>query len=223
MVELCGLHSHKVFNLIQTLKTKIHESRFAEQRLVALFQYCCLVDHLAEFLLRKLFGPKSKKETLQNIKTLLIRDTTHFLCNALLNLQHSDPKFLRANIEYLYSFCRKILPSCAENFESSLNFVVSTLVALVVGALDEAEARNESVDTAMKCLRFLVIEMSDHFDKEIALLDTFPGNVIFLELRTHHKDIKYKSHQYGLTEELDCFLQVESRKADGLAALREQV
>lgn len=224
-VNLSNQHPNKVSQVLQTLKLRVHQSRFAEQKLVALFQYCSLMDYVAEFLLRDVFGPKMIKDKFENIKIFLFRDTTYFLCHILQptpsGQMAADSKFVCATIEYMKSFMKRTLPKCALNFKSCFNFVVSTLVGQVVRST--ASEKQDIAAVALKCLTYLVDEMSEHFREEIALLDTFPANDKFGKLHELHRRIKYESHALGLTEELDCFLRVDTRSTDGLAALREQV
>lgn len=225
VVDLCNVKPKIVSKIVQTLKLRIHQSRFADQKLVTLYQYCTFLDHISDFLVRDTFGPKTKKETSYNVKSFLLRDTTHFLCNLLLSTSSdhcaADCKFKCATLKYMVAFFQRTLPKCADNMRASFNFAVSTLVALIVRS--KTSDMQDSIDTAMKCLHFLVVDLSVEFTKEISLLDAFPTNGIFAELHDLHRRIKYKSHSFQLAEELDCFLQVDTRKADGLAALRDQV
>lgn len=225
VVNLCHQHPNKVAQILQTLKLRIHQSRFAEQKLVSLFQYCSFMDYVADFLVRDVFGPKTVKDKFNNIKTFLVRDATYFLGHILQTNTNdqmaADSKFVFATIEYMQSFLQRTLPKCAVNFKSCFNFIVSTLVGLFVRAT--ASGIKDGVDATMNCLTYLVVELSDKFAEEITLIDTFPANVVFEKLHEVHKRIKYQSHSFGLTEELDCFLQVGSRNSDGLSALREQV
>lgn len=226
VVSLSNQHPNKVSQIMQTLKLRIHQSRFAEQKLVALFQYCTFMDYVGDFLLRDVFGPKTIKDKFHNIKTFLVRDTAYFLGHILQTTANSfsatDSKFVCATIEYMMDFFRRTLPKCAENFKSCFNFIVSTLVGLVARSTNSSGLQ-EGVVVAMNCLTHLVVELSEHFPQEISLLDAFPANDLFEKLHKLHKRIKYQSYSFGLTEELDCFLQVDTRSIDGLAALREQV
>lgn len=220
VANLCNQHPNKASQIMQTLKLRVHQSRFAEQKLVALFQYCSFMDLVADFLLRDVFGPKTIKDKFDNIKSFLYRDVAYFLGNSV--KQNTDPKFLCAIIQYILSFVQRTLPKCADYFKSCFNFIVSTLVGLIV-RITNSESNGDGVEPAMNCLTYLVVDLREHFVEEITLLDTFPANDVFEKLHKLHKRIKYGNNSFRLTEELDCFLQVDTRSTDGLAALREQV
>lgn len=209
------LHTpYKVFQLFQATKLNLQAARFIEQKLVYLFQYCVMVQRIYDFLKCEPATSQIKRKAINNIKIFFIRDIIYFLCNTLMDTG-TEIRIKQAVCTQILRFCKGILPKCSEAFGPHLNFVVSALLPM---------CRQESTATiALACLHVLIIEQNQVLAENIALLDNFPNDEIFTELRQTHLQIKYNNTEFTLTNELEYFLKIKKRKIEGLSALREQV
>lgn len=203
-----------MFQLFHGTKTKIQSTRFIEQKLVYLFHYCTLMEELYIFLKCETTGSKTMRLGINNIKAFFIRDIIYFMCNTLMDTE-APIKLKQAICCQILRFFKAILPKCAQTFGDHLNIIVSALLSLC--------RQKECAENALACLRFLIIEQKTGLAEHIALLDNFPSDDIFTELRNAHIQIKYDGMEFSLAKELQYFLKIEKRKIEGLAALREHV
>lgn len=75
----------------------------------------------------------------------------------------------------------------------------------------------------MSFLRFLIIGQTSALKEAIGLLDSFPMQPDFEDLRTIQNNVKYNGKSFSLLEEIEYFLSVEKRKVEGLLSLKEHV
>uniref|UniRef100_A0A8C3VYE6 Serine-protein kinase ATM n=1 Tax=Catagonus wagneri TaxID=51154 RepID=A0A8C3VYE6_9CETA len=126
--------------------------------------------------------------------------------------------------DLLSRVCHTAVTSSKDALESHLHVIVGTLIPLVDGQM---EVQKQVLDL----LKYLVI---DNMDNEnlyimIKLLDPFPDNDVFKDLRITQQKIKYSKGPFSLLEEINHFLSVSVYDAlpltrlEGLKDLRRQL
>lgn len=176
-----------------------------------LFHFCILADSIADLM------HDGSITCRNNNIAYFVRDLLYFFGN-LINTNDELPQLKIATCKYFLRFCKIILPAVAEYFKPSLNFVVSVLVPII--------KKNESeplVVLCMELLKFLIDDQIDVLRDAIAVLDRFPSQPIFNELRQIQDNIKYGTKEFSLADEIEFFLSIDKRKIEGLIALKEHV
>lgn len=217
ITDFCANRPLQIYEFLLFKKLQLQNTKYVDEQLIHLFHYCVVVDKVASFFVSEEARPQSKKNLLFNQKASLLRDIVYFLCNILMDSDVSL-KLKLAACKYLRNFAGKILPPCSEIFQPFLNFTVSSLIPLV-----KLGDRSLLSQTSLACIKYFVIDQRAVLADEISLLDNFPDNDEFDELRKVHSDVKYGGRTFSLTEEIDYFLKVDHRKIEGLVALKEQV
>lgn len=216
VTDFCANRPLQIYNFLLFKKLQLQNTKYVDEQLIHLFQYCVVVDKVAAFFVSDAARPQSKKNLLINKKASLLRDIVYFFGNILISLE-TAVKLKLAACRYFRSFGSQILPSCAQIFQPFLNFAVSSLIPLV-------QHTDRSLgESSLKCIKFFVIDQKDVLASEIALLDNFPLDDEFNDLRQIHFEVKYRGRTFSLTEEIDYFLKVDHRKIEGLVALKEQL
>lgn len=215
ITDFCANRPLQIYNFLLFKKLQLQNTKYVDEQLIHLFQYCAVVDKVAAFFVSDAARPQSKKNILISKKASLLRDIVYFIGNILIGAEEAKLKL--AACRYFRNFSGQILPSCGHIFEPLLNFAVSSLVPLV-----QNDDRLIS-ESALDCIKFFVMEQKVALSGEIALLDNFPQDDQFNELRRVHSEVKYRGRTFTLTEEIDYFLKVEHRKIEGLIALKEQL
>lgn len=208
--------AHKPFELVRfinELKLIVQENVFDENKLLALFRLCTVIDDLSTFLTT----PQNSTNGDANSE-FLFGDILHFFGNSIVS-KNTSAKLKLAICRYLLKLCRLVLPACSRFVAKHLYFVVSTLVPIV-----KLNRRDEMEHTALQLLRFLLIEQGEKMRDAISLLDHFPAQPQFNELHKLHSEIKYsEGKEFSLVEEVEFFLKIEDRSIEGLIALKHQV
>lgn len=216
ITDFCANRPLQIYNFLLFKKLQLQNTKYVDEQLIHLFQYCVVVDKVAAFFVSDAARPQSKKNLLINKKASLLRDIVYFIGNILISTE-TAVKLKLAACRYFRSFGRQILPSCAQIFEPFLNFTVSSLIPLV---LHDDRSLGES---SLECIKFFVVDQKDVLAGEISLLDNFPQDEEFTELRQIQSEVKYRGRTFSLTEEIDYFLKVDHRKIEGLVALKEHL
>lgn len=120
--------------------------------------------------------------------------------------------------------CQTAVEYCDDALESHLQVIVGTLTAQVT----EQSAISEQV---LSLLRFLVMENPENrmLRKSIPLLEPFPDQPNFAELRAAQHALKYSSGAFTLRQEIEHFLSVAScdslplARLEGLKDLKRQL
>ncbi|KAJ6636448.1 Serine-protein kinase ATM, partial [Pseudolycoriella hygida] len=214
ITDFCANRPLQVYNFLLFKKLQLQNTKYVDEQLIHLFQITVVVDKVAAFFVS---DACTKKNLLVNKKSSLLRDIVYFIGNILISAEAAD-KLKLATCRYLLNFGGQILPSCAQIFEPFLNFTISCLIPLV--QLRDNHILSES---ALKCIKFFVIDQKSALANEIALLDNFPQNDQFNYLREIHSEVKYGGRTFSLTEEIEYFLKVDHRKIEGLVALKEHL
>lgn len=217
-----------MFQLIQHMKHAIQRARLVEQKLLSIYQYAVLAQHLLEFLGRETITTGAQKTASENVKLFFARDICNYMCNLLVSTKPSQ--FSLAVLELLHASCARLLPKRVQYVRMHFHFIVSTLLSVAASTTADADHTRRSpmsaaiFAAALRCLRLLIVDQQQALSAEIALLDNFPAHLAaFDELREAHATIKYRRKEFTLCDELECFLRVVNRKTEGLAALREQL
>lgn len=216
ITDFCANRPLQIYNFLLFKKLQLQNTKYVDEQLIHLFQYCVVVDKVAAFFVSDAARPQSKKTLLINKKASLLRDIVYFIGNILIGSDVAV-KLKLAICRYFRRFGAQILPSCAKIFEPFLNFAVSTLIPLV-----QHTDRSLS-ESSLECIKFFVIDQKDVLAGEISLLDNFPQDDEFNDLRKIHSEVKYRGRTFSLTEEIDYFLKVDHRKIEGLVALKEHL
>ncbi|KAL2096545.1 hypothetical protein ACEWY4_008693 [Coilia grayii] len=101
--------------------------------------------------------------------------------------------------------CRTAVAFCADALESHLQVIVGTLTAQVT---DQPAVSEQVLDL----LRFLIVENPENraLRAIIPLLEPFPDQPAFRELRAVQQQLKYRSGAFTLKQEIEHFLSVTS-------------
>lgn len=228
LLHLCNVEPYKMFRLVQHMKHAIQRARLVEQKLIAIYQYAVLAQHLLEFLVRETLSTGVQKTASENVKLFFARDICNYLCNLLVSTKPS--LFSLAVLELLQTSCARLLPKRVQYVRMHFHSIVSTLLSVAAStSVDTEHTPRPPMSTAifaaaLRCLRSLIVDQQHELSVEIALLDNFPAHLAaFDELREAHATIKYRRKEFTLCDELECFLLVENRETEGLAALRDQL
>ncbi|XP_060761720.1 serine-protein kinase ATM [Neoarius graeffei] len=126
--------------------------------------------------------------------------------------------------DLLTTVCKTAIRFCDDALESHLQVIVGTLTAQVT----EQPAISQQV---LSLLKFLVIENPDnqYLRRAIPLLEPFPDQPAFVELRAAQHALKYSSGAFTLRQEIEHFLSVTScdslplTRMEGLKDLKRQL
>lgn len=200
----CKTEPFHVQNLLISIKTKIQNSSILEQKLQYFFQLCILIRLLTDFL-------QSNEDS--NAKIFFVRDICYYLCHLM---SHPDKNVLnQAAGEFFNKFTNAI---DVELFAPHMNLIVSTLVPLC-----KSEIQFFS-DLSLKTLKFFIQEKNHMLMNSIGLLDNFPEDELFDEMRKIYEQAKYRDGRiFTLREEIEHFLQNDNRRVEGLIQLRQHV
>ncbi|TSP46813.1 Serine-protein kinase ATM [Bagarius yarrelli] len=150
----------------------------------------------------------------------------HLFVNLLLS-GHQDEVSTRSLVlccDLLTNVCQTALCCCDDALESHLQVIVGTLTAQVT------EQPNIS-QQVLSLLKFLVIEnpKNRYLRRMIPLLEPFPNQPAFAELRSAQHTLKYSSGAFTLRQEIEHFLSVAScdslplTRMEGLKDLKRQL
>lgn len=210
IVHQCENNPFAVLSTLNSLKLCIQISKFIEQRFVHLFRICILIEKIVPFLVLE-------QQNLATIREFFIQDLIFFFYNAIINDDYSfDLK--TATCHYFLQFLKRILPACLPELRPFLNQIVSAMVPQI--KCNECKRLSA---LSLEILQFLIIEQGARLSEAIGLLDNFPAQPVFENLRAVHTKAKYNGRQFTLVQEIEYFLKVEKRKIEGLIALKEQV
>lgn len=211
--DTCKSDPYLWITLLNSLKSNFQEAIFVEGKFACLFRICILIESISNVMTQK-----TAENSLQfNVNGFFVRDLVHFFCNTI-NENGYTLTLKLATCKYFSRFCKIILPKCALHFKPFLNNVVSVLIPLI-----KLSDNQKLIETSLGLLSFLIIEQQKALKEAIVLLDNFPNNVIFDELRDIHDTMKYNGRDFSLVEEIEYFLKVDKRKVEGLSSLKEHV
>jgi len=200
--------------ILLSLAIDIHQAPTLQDKLKSFHDYAAF----AHFLVQEL---SVRKDGLGDMTTFIIRDVSHTLIHLMKHsYQKEEFPLVVASCHFYKLFCSKCFPLCASVVEEFLIVIVSTLVpfAKLTGDLG-AESR--------ALLRFLVVENSEHLSSAIKMLDPFPSDIIFEEMRDVYTGIVNMNRRDSLEESIKHFLNVGNKnlgcRAEGLKYLRTQV
>lgn len=210
--HFCAAAPRKVIDTLYVLKLDFQKSTCEEQSLAQLFRVCTLIEIVVGFIIEY-----AEEATHSNTIGFFIRDFVHFFGNVISSSGCAN-KLKLATCKYFSKFCEKILPACAAHVQSHLNYIVSILLQIT-----KTDPQSKVFDTGMALLHFLIAEQTNALEVAIGELDSFPMQKDFDELRQIQHDVKYKGKSFSLLEEIEYFLKVHKRKAEGLSSLKEHV
>lgn len=185
-------------------------SKFIEQRFIHLFHICYLIEKIVPFLV-------SEQQDVATTQEFFIQDLIYFFYNTIIN-EDFPVELKTAACNYFLWFLKQILPVRAEKLRPFLNNIVSALVPHI-----KCNKTSRLAELALKILQLLIIEQGARLRDTIGLLDNFPAEPVFEQLRAVHTEAKYNGRQFALHEEIEYFLRVEKRTIEGLIGLKEQV
>lgn len=200
-----------VINILYSLKLSIQQSVCVELKLYQLFRLCVLIEIITEFLVEN-----AQNSVHENVVEFFVKDFVYFFGNIISGSGNAE-KMKLAACNYFYRFNQQILPKCADQFQPHLNYVVSVLMPMT------KVKPPKIINKAMDLLNFLIVEQRDALHMYIGLLDSFPSSPEFDELRKIQTDSKYDGKTFTLLDEIDCFLDIDKRKTEGLLSLKEHV
>ena len=200
--------------ILLCLAVDIHEAPTLEDKLKALHRYAAF-----SHLLSKELGPDGRG--LDRMTTFVIRDVSHTLIHLVnTSFQRGELPLAVAACHFYRTFCSACFRSCAPVIHSFLMVIVSVLVPL-------ATLNGDLGLESQLLLKFLIVENADHLESAIELLDPFPGDEVFAEMREVYTRIKRAKSVDSLEENLKHFLNVGNKnlgcRAEGLKHLKVQV
>lgn len=215
MNHFCDTSPSKVLNILYSLKLNFQNAVCQQLKLSKLLQICTLIDLIVDnFLLEN-----ATNQTQPHTVGFFIRDFVYFFGNTITNDQMTNSDTLKfATCKFFHKFCEKILPSCAKDFQSHLNYVVSILIPIT-----KSMQQTKIFDAGMSFLRFLIADQTLVLKQAIGQLDSFPMQPEFGDLRQIQNEVKYNGKSFSLLEEIEYFLSVDKRKIEGLLSLKEHV
>lgn len=207
--HFCETLPRKVINMLYSFKLLFQQAACEELKLAHLLRLCVLTDSIVDYLTKT--NPRNT-----NIVAFFIRDFVYFFGN-IISADCSD-KLKLATCKYFKRFCKTILPDCADQFKPHFNYVVSILMSVT-----KMQTPTQIVNVCMDLLHFLISDQKDVLKEAIGQLDSFPSQEAFSELRRIQGDMKYGGQSFSLLNEIEYFLAVDKRKAEGLLSLKEHV
>jgi len=152
--------------------------------------------------------------------TFIIRDVSHTLIHLMKHsYQKEEFPLVVASCHFYKLFCSKCFPLCASVVDEFLIVIVSTLVPF-------AKLSGDLGAESQALLRFLVVENSEHLSA-VKMLDPFPSDNIFEEMRDVYTRIVNVNKRDSLEESIKHFLKAGNKnlgcRAEGLKYLRTQV
>lgn len=208
LTYFCKYEPVAVIDVLYSLKLSIQKAVCDELKLYQLFRACILIDLIAEFLAQNSLND-------YDAISFFVRDFVYFFGNIITTTKSDKLKLAACN--YFFKFMQKILPNCAQHFQTHLNYVVSVLMPIT------KKSSTKIVNMAMELLNFLIIDQRNVLSKEIGRLDSFPAQPEFDNLREIQNQTKYEGKTFSLLDEMEYFLAVDKRKAEGLLSLKEHV
>ncbi|XP_072528166.1 serine-protein kinase ATM-like, partial [Salminus brasiliensis] len=168
------------------------------------------------------------KDGLGGAWAFVLRDIIYTLIHQInsrsLQQDEVSTRSLALCCDLLATVCQTAVHFCDDALESHLQVIVGTLTAQVT----ERPVISQQV---LKLLKFLVMDNPDnrHLRRAIPLLEPFPDQPAFRELRAAQHELKYSSRAFTLRQEIDHFLSVAScdslplTRLEGLKDLRRQL
>lgn len=201
----------KIIQILYSLKLTLKNAVCDELMLSQLLRICVLIDIIQNILIENVDNPIH-----ENMVAFFVRDFIYFFGNII----NSDctVKLKLAACKYFHKLCQQLLPSCAQHFQSHLNYIVSILMPIV-----KAKEPTKMSQTGMSLLSFLIVDQTVALKQAIGQLDSFPLENEFDQLREIQHKVKYNGNTFSLLDEINYFLLVDKRKIEGLLSLKEHV
>lgn len=209
---LCFSNKKYVEQLFMLQRSRIQSTELKEHKIMYLLQYCILVESTFEYMNNK------KVEKKESIKEFIIREIVSYL-GYLIRTRQYGQKIRVTSANFLYTYLMKILPNCVEEFKLQMNRVMSDILTIV------QESNENFPSLHLKCfeiMNFLVLQQPSLSDI-VAMLDRFPADNEFAELRLYQQEIKYNQGDFNLVDEINHFLSVKKRGAEGIREISEHL
>ncbi|XP_053675584.1 serine/threonine-protein kinase ATM [Anopheles nili] len=204
--NLCFKNAATVEHILTDVKRRLWDTEELQQKMIHLFQYAVLLDHLKEYIIQQ-------KE--KSLKPYIVRDTVHFLCNLLTVC----PGLRLATLNSFERFLEHVLPAedASELLAEHLHFIVSTLLEI-----EDVEPSSAISHKSLSLLRHLILDHSSKFATAIGKLNYLPNDDRFEELRmmiTQHK-ATIDREKHSMRGEITSIMQLPNLRYEDLAALR---
>lgn len=201
-----------ILSVMNAIKTRIQLSIVNEDRLKYIYRYFILFNMEIGYLIS---GGCTDSHQLSDFRNFLLLDFCYYSMNLI---ESNDCQFQSiAVLRQFKEVCKKIIPYWSQYFQQHLSVVVTKLIPLCVH-------NNESIlEIAQEILKFLIVDHWIDLKESIELLDDFPGDKIFDNIRKVHKKVKYQNQDICLRFEIDHFLKIKNREVEGLVALKNQL
>jgi hypothetical protein len=200
--------------ILLSLAVDIHQAPTLQDKLKSFHDYAAFAHILVQEL-------SVSEDGLGVMTTFIIRDVSHTLMHLMKqSYQKEEFPLVVASCHFYKLFCSKCFPVCASVVEEFLIVIVNTLVPF-------AKLNGDLGAESQALLRFLVVENSKHLPSAIAMLDPFPSDIIFEEMREVYTRIVNMNRRDSLEESIRHFLNAGNKnlgcRAEGLKYLRTQV
>lgn len=200
--------------ILLSLANDIHQAPTLQDKLKSFHDYSAFAHILGQEL-------SVRKNGIGDMTTFIIRDVSHTLIHLMKHsYQKEEFPLVVASCHFYRLFCSKCFPLCASVVEEFLIVIVSTLVPF-------AKLNGDLGAESQALLQFLVVENSKHLSSAIKMLDPFPSDIIFEEMRDVYTRIVKVNRRDSLEESIKHFLKAGNKnlgcRAEGLKYLRTQV
>ncbi|XP_049286368.1 serine/threonine-protein kinase ATM [Anopheles funestus] len=203
--NLCLKNSSSIERTLMEVKRWLWAAEEHEQKMIHLFQYTVLLDHLKEYI-------NQQKE--RSFKPYLVRDVVYFLCNLLVSV----PSLRLATLNSMERFLANVVTStdASELLSEHLHFIVSTLLEI-----ESVDLSSKISNKSLALLRFLILEHESTFANAIGKLNYLPNDERFNELRLMISRRKTAGHESLLpSEEIAALIELPNLRYEDLAALK---
>uniref|UniRef100_A0A182M4G9 Serine/threonine-protein kinase ATM n=1 Tax=Anopheles culicifacies TaxID=139723 RepID=A0A182M4G9_9DIPT len=203
--NLCLKNSSAIERTLTEVKRCLWTAEEYEQKLVHLFQYTVILDHLKEYI-----GQQKER----SFKPYLVRDVVYFLCNLLVTF----PTLRLATVNCMERFLAIVVTSsdASELLSQHLHFIVSSLLEV-----ESVDRSSKIAQKSLSLLRFLILQNSSTFTSAIGKLNYLPHDERFNELRLMISRQKTGGHESLLPrDEIAALIELPNLRYEDIAALR---
>nr|CAI5844505.1 unnamed protein product [Callosobruchus analis] len=195
-------HLEKLQNVLFVLKSNIHESLTAGEKIKSLHRYLVFVRIVAASIERE-----------ASWVHYFIRDTVYGLVNLISN-SNKDTQFALVSCKALGVFLKDVIPSYVEVFKEHLIFAVNSLKTFVL-------QRPILKAVCLDILDFLIVKNFRFVGRGLEKLD-FPQHPDYDKIANVYRNLQYGETEPTLVEEIKSFLKHDysSTREDSLVHLK---
>jgi hypothetical protein len=214
VVYLAQESAYCIQKILLCLAVDIHRAPTLEDKLNSFHHYATF-----SHILVKEVGVSGNG--LGSMDMFVIRDISHTLIHLMKqSYEREEFPLAVASCHFYRLFCSECFPGCCH--------IVNTFLLVIVSILVPLAKLNDSLGAESRALlRFLVVENNEHLSSAIEMLDPFPEDSVFEEMRDVYTKIVQVKRRDTLEESIRHFFNAGNKnlgcRAEGLKHLRTQV